>query len=248
MTRLSPDQLENLLPAETSSFPSPIPTQFVSSDEFTPPPQTAEAEAGRGAHQGAWHQARQAPGAQSPRVLPDRGRHGGGLRRDERRLRPDLRRQPGGSGQPRYGQRARQGSGWPVHHGHAHPLPARRHAAREFRAIARGGGQGGLESCPGRQAADPRGSEVRQLLQGNLLRQRHQGRPHLGLRLGRAARLVPHQRDEGGGARQGQPAHRLAAPDVARHLHAGHAGLDGGGGPGHHPAQARLVQGLHSGR
>ena len=29
-----------LLPAETSSFPSPIPTQFVASDEFTPLPQT----------------------------------------------------------------------------------------------------------------------------------------------------------------------------------------------------------------
>jgi uncharacterized protein len=32
----------DLLPAETSSFPSPIPTQFVSSDEFTPAPQTAK--------------------------------------------------------------------------------------------------------------------------------------------------------------------------------------------------------------
>ncbi|MGH7348295.1 MAG: amidohydrolase family protein, partial [Candidatus Rokuibacteriota bacterium] len=31
----------DLLPAETSSFPSPIPTQFVASDEFTPLPQTA---------------------------------------------------------------------------------------------------------------------------------------------------------------------------------------------------------------
>jgi predicted TIM-barrel fold metal-dependent hydrolase len=35
-----PRELEDLLPAETSSFPSPIPTQCVSSDEFTPPPQT----------------------------------------------------------------------------------------------------------------------------------------------------------------------------------------------------------------
>src|SRR5258708_1986141 len=32
----------DLLPAETSSFASPIPTQFVSSDEFTPAPQTAK--------------------------------------------------------------------------------------------------------------------------------------------------------------------------------------------------------------
>ena len=68
---------------------------------------------------------------------------------------------------------------------------------------------------------------------------------HLRRRLRGAARLVPHQRDEGRGARQGEPAHRLAAHDVARHLHAGHAGLDGAGRPGHRPAQARLVQGLH---
>ena len=32
--------IASLLPAETSSFPSPIPTQFVSSDEFLPSPQT----------------------------------------------------------------------------------------------------------------------------------------------------------------------------------------------------------------
>jgi len=32
--------LEHLLPAETSAFASPIPTQFVASDEFTPAPQT----------------------------------------------------------------------------------------------------------------------------------------------------------------------------------------------------------------
>jgi uncharacterized protein len=35
-----PRELEELLPAETNSFPSPIPTQFVSSDEFLPSPQT----------------------------------------------------------------------------------------------------------------------------------------------------------------------------------------------------------------
>jgi uncharacterized protein len=35
----------DLLPAETSSFASPIPTQFVSSDEFTPLPQTEKQKA-----------------------------------------------------------------------------------------------------------------------------------------------------------------------------------------------------------
>jgi uncharacterized protein len=41
MKFLSDDDLNNLLPAETSSFPSPVPTQIVSSEEYLPVPQTA---------------------------------------------------------------------------------------------------------------------------------------------------------------------------------------------------------------
>ena len=37
---LSAEELNQLLPAETSAYPSPIPTQSVSSDEFMPAPQT----------------------------------------------------------------------------------------------------------------------------------------------------------------------------------------------------------------
>jgi hypothetical protein len=37
---LDPEELRQVLPAETSAFPSPIPTQSVSSDEFMPAPQT----------------------------------------------------------------------------------------------------------------------------------------------------------------------------------------------------------------
>src|SRR5687768_2146077 len=40
MSLLDPKELEQLLPAETNSFPAPIPTQFVSSDEFLPSPRT----------------------------------------------------------------------------------------------------------------------------------------------------------------------------------------------------------------
>jgi uncharacterized protein len=39
---LDPEELKQLLPAETAAFPSPIPTQSVSSDEFMPAPQTAK--------------------------------------------------------------------------------------------------------------------------------------------------------------------------------------------------------------
>src|SRR4051794_22796874 len=42
MKFLSDDQINDLLPAETSAFPSPVPTQIVSSDEYLPFPQTAQ--------------------------------------------------------------------------------------------------------------------------------------------------------------------------------------------------------------
>jgi predicted TIM-barrel fold metal-dependent hydrolase len=42
MRLLSAEEMKELLPAETSSFPSPIPTQIVSSDEYLPAPQSAQ--------------------------------------------------------------------------------------------------------------------------------------------------------------------------------------------------------------
>src|SRR5215475_12915329 len=40
MRQLSDEELASLIPAETAAFPSPIPTQIVSSDEYYPTPQT----------------------------------------------------------------------------------------------------------------------------------------------------------------------------------------------------------------
>jgi uncharacterized protein len=42
MVMLTPEELARVLPAETSSFPSPVPTQIVSNDEYMPSPQTAK--------------------------------------------------------------------------------------------------------------------------------------------------------------------------------------------------------------
>ena len=42
MKFLTDEQLRELQPAETSSFPSPVPTQIVSSDEYMPVPQSAK--------------------------------------------------------------------------------------------------------------------------------------------------------------------------------------------------------------
>ena len=40
MSMLSPEELAALMPAESSIYPAPIPVQSVSSDEFSPGPQT----------------------------------------------------------------------------------------------------------------------------------------------------------------------------------------------------------------
>src|ERR1700759_1644032 len=42
MTVLSDEELNKLLPAEEASFPSPVPVQVVSSDEYLPEPQSAQ--------------------------------------------------------------------------------------------------------------------------------------------------------------------------------------------------------------
>ena len=57
MSLLTQEELDKLSGAE-SLFPSPIPVQFVSSDEFMPSPQIAAAARVRGAHQGHRREAR----------------------------------------------------------------------------------------------------------------------------------------------------------------------------------------------
>ena len=181
----------------------------------------------------------------APALLPDRGRHDDRLRRHERGLRSALWRLAGRGQERRSRPGARRWAEGPVHHGRAHPLPARRHAARRLRARPRGGRQGGLESRARRQAADPGRPQVSQLVQGGLPRQRHQGGAAQRLGVGGSARLVPDQRDEGRRARQGERGGRHQAPAVARHLHAGLRRLDGRGRQVHRHAQARFLEGLH---
>ena len=87
---LTPEELAKLEGAETL-FPSPIPVQFVSSDEYMPSPQTRAAEGVRGAHQGERRRAGEEARHDAPQVLQDRRRHGGGVRGDERGARQGRR-------------------------------------------------------------------------------------------------------------------------------------------------------------
>src|ERR1700737_1161282 len=98
MKFLTDDMISGLLPAETASFPSPVPTQIVSSDEFPPVPQTARQ-----------HEVETRLPALSvaPAVLSDRGGHGRLIRRAQPGIRSSVRcdrgrgRDPGAGGGPR---------------------------------------------------------------------------------------------------------------------------------------------------
>ena len=80
MSLLTQEELEKLSGAE-SLFPSPIPVQSVSSDEYMPSPQSAAAEGVRGAHEGHRRAHGEEARHDAAQVLQDRGRHGGGVRR-----------------------------------------------------------------------------------------------------------------------------------------------------------------------
>ncbi len=137
---LTDDELNELIPAEMLPHTTPIPTQIVSSDEYIPAPQSEQQKEVEARLLDMGDELGKKQGLDRRAVLPDRGRHGGRLRRHERHLRHGVRRQPGGSLDARHGAGARQRAARPVHHGHAHAFPARRHAHPDLRARARGGG------------------------------------------------------------------------------------------------------------
>ena len=244
---LTDDELDALIPAEMLPHTTPIPTQIVSSDEYIPAPQSEKQkqvearlldmgdELGKpqGLDRREFFQTAAGMAAAFVAmndtfgplfdVEPGRGRdagHGAGARR----------------------RRSRTSSSWTCTR-----ISCATTRASRLRARARGGGQGRLEPGARRQAADHRGPEVRQLLQGDLPRQRHQGRADLERAVRRSAGLVPHQRDGDCGARTRQQGSRLQAHVCARHLHARAAGLArGAGARARH--EARLHQGLHDRR
>ena len=140
---LSPKELKQVAPAETSIFPSPIPVQCVSSDEYMPCPQTEKqrefearvkeygAELAR--KQGVTRRTffKTAAGMAAAFVaMNDTYGPLYAVSRAEAAYAGD-------------GERAREGAEEPVHHGHAHPLPARRHARHGLRRPARDGRQAG---------------------------------------------------------------------------------------------------------
>ena len=102
---LTEKEMLELKPSELLPHPTPIPTQIVSSDEFTPPPQSEKQKEVESRLLAMADDLGQQAGPEPAPVLPDRGRHGGGLRRAERHLRHGVRCEP------RRGRDARDGAG-----------------------------------------------------------------------------------------------------------------------------------------
>ena len=248
MKFLSDRQMRALLPAETSSFPSPVPTQIVSSDEYLPIPQTEkqrEVEArlkdmsGRLAKRQGLSRRRffqTAAGMAASFVAMNQvfGKLFDASAAEA--ATPDMAN-----------ARAAALSGQLVIDGHTHFL---RDDTRlmGFVKAARGGRQVRLEQVARREGTDDRGPEIQQLSERDLHGQRHQGGAAVEFAVGGAGRLV---HPAGAGLRDpraGQQGGRLAPHAGAFHLHPGLAGLARPGRRGGRALQARFMEGLHGRR
>src|SRR6266446_3013811 len=144
MKLLTPDFRDALLPAETASFPSPVPTQIVASEEYRPTPQTVkqrEVEARlktladdlarrQGISRRRFFQTAAGMAASFVAMNEVYGALFAASRAEA--ATPEMAEQ-------------RAAAGGPVRHGYAHAFSARRHAADGFRQTTRGRRQGRLE-------------------------------------------------------------------------------------------------------
>ena len=205
MGLLSDRELASLLPAETHAFAGPVPTQSVSSDEFMPVPQTSaqrRVEA-RVKELGATLARRH--GMTRRRFLATAsGMAAAFLAMNEvYGLLYDVSAAEAQT--PQMAKERADGLAKQfVMDCHTHFLRDDTRImtfVRQREAV----GKSGLEQGARRQGTDDRRSEVRELLQGSVSRQRYEGGAALRGALGGASGLVPHQRDEGRGAGPREP-------------------------------------------
>ena len=245
---LSDDERAQLSAGRGSAAPLPDPHADRIERRIFPGTPDRETEAGRGPAGRNGRSAGEAPGRQPPPLLPDRLRHGRRLPGDEPGLRQAVRRHRGRGRDAGNGQRTRHGAAGPGRVRLPHALPARRHPADQFRRHARRRRQGRLEFGTRRQGTDHRRPEVRQLLQGSVSRQRHQGRAADQLAVRRAGGLVPDQRNGVPDPRPGEQAGRRPPPAGALHHRPRPARLAGRHRPCHRQPAAGWLEGLHDRR
>src|SRR4030095_12226204 len=211
MNLLSPGGRKRLQPAETHSYPAPLPTQSVSSDEFMPARQSSAQRRVEARIKELGNELARKQGMTRRRffqtasgmaaaflVMNEVYGHLYDVSRAEAQT-PDMAK-----------ERAAALSKQFIMDCHTHFL---RDDTRILTFVRQRGaaGHGRVEPPALRQAADGRRPEVPELFQGGVPRQRHEGGADLGLPVGHPARLVPEQRDEGRGARASQHGSGLAA-------------------------------------
>ena len=217
---LTDKEIAELAPSEFLPYATPIPTQIVSSDEFTPPPQSEKQKEVENRLLAMADELGGKQGLSRRQFFQSAAGMAAGFVALNETFGTVFDASRAEAATPAMAQeRAASLKDQFIMDMHTHFL---RDDTRltEFRAFARGGRQGRLESGAGRQAADARRSQVQQLFQGNVSRQRHQDRSHLVVAVGNCARLVPHQQDDDRGARQGEQGSRFAAHVRACDLHA----------------------------
>ncbi len=174
MRFLSDADLATLRAADEATTSLPLPTQMISNGEYTPLPQTEAQREVEGRIETLRASARAAARHEAPRIPLFERRAVGGVPGNERGFRTGVHGQPGGGSDAGPGGRAQSRAGVAVHRRLSDALRARRLQP----ADADHGGafrEETLESGPlGRRR--PHAFQVSELREGDLPRQRHQGR------------------------------------------------------------------------
>ena len=129
MKFLTDEQLAELLPAETSSFPSPVPTQIVSSDEYLPVPQTEKQREVEARLKEMSDRLARRQGVSRRRFFQTASGMAASFVAMNQVFGPIFDASVAEAATPDMAADRAQALVGPVHHRRPHPFPARRHAA-----------------------------------------------------------------------------------------------------------------------
>ena len=158
MKFLTDEQLRELLPAETSSFPSPVPTQIVSSDEYMPVPQTEKQREVEARLKELSDRLARRQGMSRRRFFQTASGMAASFLVMNQVFGRLFEVSEAEAATPDMAAERAAGAVVAIHHRRPHPFPARRHAADGLHQGARSGRQGRLEQ--GRSATRSRPSTI----------------------------------------------------------------------------------------
>ena len=249
MKFLTDRQLRALLPAETSSFPSPVPTQIVSSDEYMPVPQTEKQREVEARLKDFERPLAKRQGLSRRRFFQTAAGMAASFVAMNQVFGHLFEASAAEAATPDMADARAASLSGAVRHRRAHAFPARRHAADRVRQGTRGGRQIRLE-----QVARPRRNRrIDDLKYNNYLKEIYMDSDTKVALLSNSPSEVPEdwfipQEQVFATRERVNKRGRLAAHAGAFHDHAGLAGLARPGRRGDRALQARFVEGLYGRR